>query len=79
MDQPIQLEELFGDMAPNGTARVIASIGDVVLKAVQIQNKINNWHSHDFDESFLVLDGVFAVEFEGGREVILRQGDFYTV
>ncbi|HVG81332.1 MAG TPA: hypothetical protein VNB28_03530 [Methylomirabilota bacterium] len=38
----------------------------------------NEWHRHDFDEGFYLIDADFALQFEFGR-VQLSPGDFFVV
>ena len=58
--------------------RVIAEMNDYQFKLVKFQGKFV-WHCHeDTDETFIVIDGEMAIEFEDGS-VELKAGEMIVV
>jgi mannose-6-phosphate isomerase-like protein (cupin superfamily) len=56
----------------------VAGIDNAVLEAVRLLGE-NAWHTHeDYEETFYLIDGDFAVEFED-RIVKLATGDLFVV
>ena len=69
-----EISRLPGERA----SKVISAIDDVVLRAVKLVGE-NPWHFHDdYEETFFLVEGDFALEFED-RTVQLREGDFFVV
>jgi mannose-6-phosphate isomerase-like protein (cupin superfamily) len=49
------------------------------LRVVRFEGHFSDFHAHDVDECYVVLDGELLVEFEGEASRHLRRGDAYVV
>jgi mannose-6-phosphate isomerase-like protein (cupin superfamily) len=59
--------------------KVVSQVNDQFIKVAKIKGEIA-WHKHiDEDELFLVVKGHLKIQFEGGVETVLREGEFCVV
>jgi mannose-6-phosphate isomerase-like protein (cupin superfamily) len=49
------------------------------LRVVKFQGHFAQWHTHDEDECYVILEGELLVELEGRAAVRLSVGDAYVV
>ena len=79
MIAPLNLLQAFDDIADFWSPKVVARVNDQFVKLAKVKGEIA-WHSHDDeDELFLVVKGKLRIQFEGGRETLLGEGDVCVV
>ena len=72
---PLAKTELFSEQ---WQPKVVAEMNDYQFKVVRLEGDFV-WHSHaDTDETFIVLDGSFRIDFRDGA-VDLNAGDMFVV
>lgn len=52
---------------------------DAVLRVVRFEGHFSQFHVHDIDECYVVLEGDLVVEIEGEKPALLKSGDAYVV
>ena len=57
----------------------VLSVNQANLRVVKFQGHFADWHTHDADECYVVLEGELLVELEGEASVRLTTGDAYVV
>ncbi len=76
--QALNFDEKFSKLKKQWSPRVIAEMNDYQFKVVKIEGDFI-WHSHkDTDETFIVLDGEFRIDFRDGA-VNLNSGEMFVV
>ena len=79
MMDPIDLRAAVDGLTEHWTPRVIGRVNDQYVKVARVLGELA-WHKHDEeDELFLVLRGRLRIQFEGGRETLLEEGQFCVV
>lgn len=69
----------LSDVTEFWSPKVVGRVNDQLVKVAKIKGQIA-WHKHDEeDELFLVVKGKLKIEFEGGVETNLSEGDFCVV
>ena len=69
------LEEVIGLWSP----KVVGRVDDQYVKVAKVKGEIA-WHKHDDeDELFFIVKGELKIQFEGGNETSLSEGDFCVV
>jgi mannose-6-phosphate isomerase-like protein (cupin superfamily) len=59
--------------------QTLTTVNDAAVRLGIVEGEFH-WHKHDVeDEFFLVLDGRFLIDFEGGETVVLERHQGYTV
>ena len=59
--------------------RVVGRVNDQYVKVAKLLGELV-WHRHDDeDELFQVLSGRLRIQFEGGRETVVEEGQFCVV
>ena len=54
-------------------------MNDQFIKVAKLKGEFV-WHSHDNeDECFHIIAGTLKMQYEGGREVVLSEGDVHVV
>lgn len=75
----INLEAAFDGVTEHWSPRVVARVNDQYVKVAKVKGQLA-WHKHDAeDELFQVVRGRLRIEFEGGRDVVLNEGEFCVV
>jgi quercetin dioxygenase-like cupin family protein len=75
----INLEAVFDAVTEHWSPRVVARVNDQYVKVAKVRGQLA-WHKHDAeDELFQVVRGRLRIEFEGGRDVVLNEGEFCVV
>jgi len=75
----VNLLRAFDDVADFWSPKVVGKVNDQFVKVAKVKGEIA-WHSHeDEDELFLVVKGQLRIQFEGGKETVLDEGDFCVV
>ncbi|WP_432734602.1 cupin domain-containing protein [Maridesulfovibrio sp. FT414] len=74
----INFKDKLAKFSEHWSPRVIAEMNDYQFKLAKLQGEFV-WHDHkDTDETFIVLEGQLAIEFEDGR-VELSAGEMFVV
>lgn len=55
------------------------TVNQATLRVVKFTVHFPQWHHHDVDECYVVLEGELLVELEGRPSVRLTRGDAYVV
>src|ERR1019366_2627215 len=55
------------------------SVNQATLRVVKLEGHSPDFHTHDIDESYGVLDGEALIELEGAGSTHLAKGDAYVV
>lgn len=59
---------------------VLNRVNDHCIRVAVMQQGEYPWHHHPrSDETFLVVEGVFEIDLDGGRTVTLRPGELFTI
>lgn len=67
----------FSRIAEMWSPKTIAALNNHEIKLVKLQGEFE-WHSHENDELFLVIDGVFRLQMRG-HTVSVGAGQFIIV
>lgn len=79
MIHPVDLRAAAEGLAEHWSPRVVGRVNDQYVKVAKVLGELA-WHRHeDEDELFLVLRGRLRIQFEGGRETVLEEGQFCVV
>lgn len=79
MIDSIDLRTAVDGLTEHWTPRVVGRVNDQYVKVAKLLGELA-WHKHDEeDELFLVLRGRLRIQFEGGRETVLDEGQFCIV
>jgi len=69
----------FDAVTEHWSPKIVGRVNDQYLKVAKLKGEFV-WHKHDEeDELFYVAKGRLRIRYEGGREVVLEEGDFHTV
>ena len=61
------------------TPRVVGEVNDHYVKVAKLKGEFV-WHAHENeDELFFIVYGTLRIQLEGRDEVVLNQGEFFTV
>ena len=61
------------------TPRVVGEVNDQYVKVAKLKGELV-WHAHkNEDELFLIVYGVLRIQLEDREDVVLREGEFFTV
>ena len=75
----VDLHAALDAITEHWSPRVVGSVNDQYVKVAKVLGELV-WHRHDDeDELFLVLRGRLRIQFEGGRETTLEEGQFCVV
>ena len=75
----VDLLTALDGLTEHWSPRVVGRVNDQYVKVAKVLGELA-WHKHDDeDELFLVLRGRLRLQFEGGRETVLSQGQFCVV
>jgi mannose-6-phosphate isomerase-like protein (cupin superfamily) len=55
------------------------SVNQATLRVVKLEGHSPDFHTHDVDECYVVLEGEAVVEMQDGRSTHLARGDAYVV
>ena len=55
------------------------AVNQATLRVVKFRGRFPQWHTHDADECYVVLEGEMVVELEAGDAPRLGPGDAYVV
>lgn len=73
------LRAALDGLTEHWSPRVVGRVNDQYVKVAKLLGELA-WHRHDEeDELFLVLRGRLRIQFEGGRETVLEEGQFCVV
>lgn len=76
---PVNLTAALENVSEHWSPKVVGRVNDQYIKVAKLLGELV-WHRHDEeDELFLVLRGRLRIQFEGGRETILEEGEFCVV
>lgn len=79
MISSIDLLAALDGLTEHWSPRVVGRVNDQYVKVAKVLGELV-WHKHDDeDELFLVLRGRLRIQFEGGRETALEEGQFCVV
>ena len=79
MIHPVDLRAAADRLNEHWSPRVVGRVNDHYVKVAKVLGELA-WHRHDDeDELFLVLRGRLRIQFEGGRETVLEEGQFCVV
>ena len=74
----INFKNKLSKFSDHWSPKVIAEMNDYQFKLVKIKGDFV-WHNHEHtDETFIVLEGEMAIQFED-RTVTLNEGEMYVV
>ncbi|MGI3903911.1 MAG: cupin domain-containing protein [Janthinobacterium lividum] len=75
----IDLRAALDGVVEHWSPRVVGRVNDQYVKVAKLLGELA-WHKHDDeDEMFIVLFGRLRIQFEGGRETVLDEGQFCVV
>jgi quercetin dioxygenase-like cupin family protein len=78
MNEPIRLRDELHSVTEYWSQRIVAEANGTLFKVAK-GDGATNWHRHDDrEETFLLLEGVLAVELRD-RSVHLKAGDLFVV
>ena len=61
------------------TPRVVGEVNDQYVKVAKLKGELV-WHTHEQeDELFLIVYGTLRIQLEGRDDVVLTEGEFFTV
>ncbi|RYC29692.1 cupin domain-containing protein [Lichenibacterium minor] len=79
MISPVDLLAALDTITEHWSPRVVGRVNDQYVKVAKVLGELV-WHKHDDeDELFLVLRGRLRIQFGGGREIVLQEGQFCVV
>ena len=79
MIHPVDLRAAADRLTEHWSPLVVGRVNDQYVKVAKLLGELA-WHRHDDeDELFLILRGRLRIQFEGGRETMLEEGQFYVV
>jgi mannose-6-phosphate isomerase-like protein (cupin superfamily) len=79
MIQPVNLVSALEQVTDYWSPKVVGHVNDQFVKVAKVLGQIA-WHKHDDeDELFHVVRGRLRIQFEGGIEATLGEGDFCVV
>ena len=79
MIHPVDLRAAADPLTEHWSPLVVGRVNDQYVKVAKLLGELA-WHRHDDeDELFLVLRGRLRIQFEGGRETVLDEGQFCVV
>ena len=79
MIHPVDLRTAVDGLTAHWSPRVVGRVNDQYVKVAKLLGELA-WHRHDGeDELFLILRGRLRIQFEGGRETVLEEGQFCVV
>jgi mannose-6-phosphate isomerase-like protein (cupin superfamily) len=55
------------------------SVNQATLRVVKLEGHSRDFHTHDIDECYVVLEGEALIELEGAASTHLAKGDAYVV
>lgn len=55
------------------------SVNQATLRVIKLEGHSPDFHTHDVDECYVVLEGEMLIELEGGGSTHLAKGDAYVV
>ncbi len=55
------------------------SVNQATLRVVKFEGHSRDFHTHDIDECYVVLEGELVVEIEGEASTHVAKGDAYVV
>ena len=55
------------------------TVNQATLRVVKLEGHSPDFHTHDIDECYVVLDGEALIELEGAGSTHLAKGDAYVV
>lgn len=74
----INFKDKFSKFTEHWSPRVVAEMNDYQFKLVKVEGEFI-WHDHpDTDEVFIVLEGIFNIEFRDGL-VTLNSGEMFVI
>lgn len=74
MEPKQNISEMVSRLTRSFERMMVGRVDDYCAFLVRIEGAYL-FHEHPKDEMYLVLDGELAVDYDGGRTVILKQGD----
>ena len=79
MIHPVDLRAAADRLTEHWSPLVVGRVNDQYVKVAKLLGELA-WHRHDDeDELFLILRGRLRIQFEGGRETMLEEGQFCVV
>ena len=76
---PVDVRTALDGVTEHWSPRVVGRVNDQYVKVAKLLGQLV-WHAHrDEDELFLVVYGRLRIQLEGGSEVTLDPGGFFTV
>lgn len=79
MISAIDLRVALDGLVEHWSPRVVGRVNDQYVKVAKLLGELA-WHKHeDEDEMFIVVSGRLRIQFEGGRETVLDEGQFCVV
>ena len=55
------------------------TVNHATLRVIKLEGHSPDFHTHDVDECYVVLEGEALIELEGGASTHLARGDAYVV
>jgi len=74
MEPKHNINEMISRLTRSFERMMVGQVDDYCAFLVRIEGAYL-FHEHPKDEMYLVLDGELAVDYDGGRTVILKKGD----
>ncbi len=75
----IDLRAALDGVTEHWSPRVVGRVNDQYVKVAKLLGQLV-WHKHDDeDELFQVVSGRLRIQFEGGHETVLEEGQFCVV
>lgn len=80
MSLPVaNLLKQFDAVTEHWSPKVVARVNDQYVKVAKVKGELT-WHKHDHeDELFHIVKGSLIIQYEGGREAVLNEGDIHVV
>ncbi len=77
--EKVNLREKFSLFDEQWTPKIVAEVGDMLVKLARVQGEFV-WHAHEHeDELFMVISGEFSLEIRGRSAIRLGPGEALVV
>lgn len=79
MTTAVNLFDALASVTEYWSPKVIGRVNDQYVKVAKLLGELV-WHKHDDeDELFQIVRGSLKIQFEGGKESVVRAGEFCVV
>jgi mannose-6-phosphate isomerase-like protein (cupin superfamily) len=79
MQQPVDILAALKDVTEHWSPKVVGRVNDQYIKVAKLLGQLV-WHRHDEeDEFFQIIRGRLCIQFEGGAQTVLEEGQFCVI